>query len=279
MTLHKNKIPKRTANVKFRKALLIGCNYTGTKSQLNGCINDINNIHNFLVKHNHFKESEITMMSDHTGAHGEELPTRANIITAINKFVSDIPKTGRCVLFFHYSGHGSYTIDLNGDEPDRRDETIVPLDYHKSGLIIDDDLKTLLVNPLRENVDLFCLMDACHSGTGLDLRYECRVRKIGRTQKYSIKNNRGTEDSKANVILISGCKDKQTSADAYIHGKYQGAMTWGFLKVQRKNKYRAIRHGILIEQMQDLLRKNRYTQVPQLSSGKYIELSEFYCIN
>ena len=53
----------------------------------------------------------------------------------------------------------------------------------------------------------------------------------------------------------------------------------GILNVQRKNKYRPIRHGILIEQMQDLLRKNRYTQVPQLSSGKYIELSEFYCIN
>ena len=269
------KLPK-SKSVNFRRALLIGCNYAGTNSQLNGCINDINNIHNFLKLQHNFKEKEITMLSDHVGAPHNKLPTRANIITAINEFVKGIPKSGRCLLFFHYSGHGSYTVDLNGDESDRRDETIVPLDYHTHGMIKDDDLKLLLVDPLPSNVDLFCLMDACHSGSGLDLRYECRVRRIGRTKKYSIKDNRGTANSNANVILISGCNDKQTSADAFIKGKYQGAMTWGFLHIQQNNKYQPVTYKKLITEMQDLLRNNGYTQIPQLSSGKYIELTDFY---
>ena len=269
------KLPK-SKSIKFKRALLIGCNYANTNSQLNGCINDINNIHNFLTQQHHFKEKEITMLSDHVGAHHNELPTRSNMISAINDFVNSVPKSGRCLLFFHYSGHGSYTVDLNGDESDGRDETIVPLDYHISGMIKDDDLKTLLVDPLPDNVDLFCLMDACHSGSGLDLRYDCKVRRIGRTKKYSIKNNGATGNSRANVILISGCTDKQTSADAFIKGKYQGAMTWAFLHIQKSNKYRPVMYRKMITQMQDLLKKNGYTQIPQLSSGKYIELTDFY---
>ena len=33
----------------MKKALLIGINYTGQNVQLNGCVNDINNIKNILI--------------------------------------------------------------------------------------------------------------------------------------------------------------------------------------------------------------------------------------
>ena len=32
------------------------------------------------------------------------------------------------IVVFHYSGHGSQMTDLEGDEPDGLDETIVPYD-------------------------------------------------------------------------------------------------------------------------------------------------------
>ena len=41
-------------------------------------------------------------------------------------------------LFFHYSGHGSQVKDKDGDEIDGLDETILPVDFQKSGMIIDD---------------------------------------------------------------------------------------------------------------------------------------------
>ena len=34
----------------MKKALLIGINYTGQSAQLNGCVNDINNVQNLLIK-------------------------------------------------------------------------------------------------------------------------------------------------------------------------------------------------------------------------------------
>lgn len=41
-------------------------------------------------------------------------------------------------LFFHYSGHGGQAADLDGDEDDGFDETILPLDFKTAGEIIDD---------------------------------------------------------------------------------------------------------------------------------------------
>ena len=33
-----------------KRALLVGINYYGTNNKLNGCINDVENINNFLLK-------------------------------------------------------------------------------------------------------------------------------------------------------------------------------------------------------------------------------------
>lgn len=37
----------------------------------------------------------------------------------------------------------------------------------------------------------------------------------------------------SDVIMLSGCKDSQTSADAVEAGKATGAMSWAFIKVSR----------------------------------------------
>jgi hypothetical protein len=41
-------------------------------------------------------------------------------------------------LFFHFSGHGGQTEDLDGDEDDGLDETIYPVDFKQAGMIVDD---------------------------------------------------------------------------------------------------------------------------------------------
>jgi len=70
------------------------------------------------------------------------------------------------------------------------------------------------------------------------------------------------------VVYISGCRDNQTSADAYINGQAQGAMTWSFLSAI-KSSPATFTLGLL----QDLMRaklQGLYTQVPQLSFGSPI---------
>ena len=58
ITREKKTRGKRDPNV-MKKALIIGINYRGTKSQLSGCINDANKMKAYLLSQCGFKESEL----------------------------------------------------------------------------------------------------------------------------------------------------------------------------------------------------------------------------
>ena len=58
--------------------LLIGINYTGTAYQLNGCINDVNNMKLFLAS-SKLGYTNFVMLTDDTPVK----PTRANILNQI----------------------------------------------------------------------------------------------------------------------------------------------------------------------------------------------------
>jgi metacaspase-1 len=225
-----------------KKALLIGINYIGTVDELNGCIHDAENIASKLIG---FKT--ITALTDYTTVK----PTKANILREFTKLLSTAV-SGDCLLFT-FSGHGSQVNDKNGDEVDGKDEGLFTIDEK---LIVDDDLNLIIKRYLKPGVTLFALTDCCHSGTIMDLKYN---------YIDYLENPKNTETG-GNVIMISGCKDEQTSADAYINGKSQGAMTWAFLG----NLQPDITWRKLVENMCFSLKESGYTQIPKLSSGKFI---------
>ena len=55
-------------------------------------------------------------------------------------------------------------------------ETILPTDHKRAGQIVDDELHRALVLPLQPGVTLHAVIDACHSGTALDLPYRTTTR-------------------------------------------------------------------------------------------------------
>jgi hypothetical protein len=61
-----------------------------------------------------------------------------------------------------------------------QDETILPTDFKKAGVIVDDDLNAMMVRPLMPGVTLHALIDACHSGTAMDLPYRAKMGSDGR---------------------------------------------------------------------------------------------------
>lgn len=81
-------------------------------------------------------------------------------------------------LVFHYSGHGSQQRNYTGDEVDGYDETLCPLDYETQGMIVDDEINVTIVRPLPAGVKLHAIIDACHSGTVLDLPFLCRMDRL-----------------------------------------------------------------------------------------------------
>jgi len=244
-----------------KKALLIGCNYVGSPYELSGCINDIENIQNKLKSQYGF--NTILMMSDNTS----KKPTKANILSEIKILLSNTNSGDK--IFLAFSGHGTYTKDTSGDEKDGFDEMFVPLDFN---CISDDEIKIVINNYLKKDVTLFALFDCCHSGTILDLRY-----KYFDSENYDNASEDTNEiETIGNIIMISGCMDNQTSDETYINSKIQGAMTWAFLDTVNKNPNLTWKD--LITMMRNSLKTSKYEQIPQLSSGKKIDLTNKICL-
>lgn len=268
-----------------KKALLIGINYEGSRLALNGCINDVDNVQAWLLEHCGFARENIVRMDDHT----DVKPTRRNILAAIDDLVEGLQAGDEVV--FQYSGHGSHVRDQNGDESDGQDEALVPLDYESAGLIIDDVLRARLCDAIPRDASLFAIIDACHSGTSQDLRYnfEDQSKYTGwtsastynphkwatRTLAYTDRQYRQT---RGNVLCISGCRDAQTSADAWIASEgYTGAMTFGLLKTLKRAKREGKKELSVQRLLKDVsctLRVRKYTQIPRMSSGRKIELGQ-----
>ncbi len=256
------------------KVLLIGINYIGSRNQLNGCINDISNIYTFLTSTYNIPTECFKILSDKPENKGTELfPTRNNIISAMKWLVEG--NTAESRLFKHYSGHGSYTVDTSKTEPSGYNQTICPIDYTSNGFIIDNEIKRLIVEPLVEGAKLTVLFDDCHSGTALDLRYNYKIDLEPELTTFYTYIIKGFEKINGNVILLSGCRDGQTSADAFFDGKSQGAMTYSFLTAYKElsEKKKQITYRNLMKHIYNILKKDGYIQDPQISSGNYMDLN------
>jgi len=284
-----------------KKALLVGINYFQSKAELKGCINDVRNLKEFLLK-NDFDPSP-PFMTVLTDDNPNAQPTRNNIISAMLWLTHDNQPGD--TLFFHYSGHGGQVEDASGDEDDGFDETILPLDFRTAGQIIDDDMHSLLVKPLKVGVKLIAVFDSCHSGTALDLpfvyapsggyeghapsksQYAMGLLDAGLTlvkgdkagaakkvggliwegvkTKFMSPEKQHTNSSMSDVIMVAGCRDDQTSADASISGQATGAMSFSLMATLKKNPKPSLIQ--LLNGMRDIMVEKKFTQIPQMSTS------------
>lgn len=249
-----------------KAALLIGINYVGTQSQLNGCENDVYNTKKILKSNYGYKDEDILILSERESDPSHQ-PTYDNIVDAISWLVKK-GNSGYKSLWFQYSGHGYYFRDDNGDEADGYDECIVTGDNYA---IMDDHFREILIKPLPEDCNLFCFMDCCHSGTMMDLKYKY---KAG-SDEMKMENN---SDTKCNVISISGCRDDQVSMDAYFYNEYAGALTKTFWNAVISRNYQNIDLFSLIKDVRSRLAKNKFDQVPQLMSNHSLDKNSKFSI-
>ncbi|KAI0998096.1 Metacaspase-1B [Podosphaera aphanis] len=232
-------------------------------------------------------------------------PTKNNIIRAMGWLVQGCQPND--ALFFHFSGHGGQTKDLDGDEDDGYDEVIYPVDFKNAGHIVDDEIHNILVRPLPAGARLTAIFDSCHSGSCLDLPYiystqgvlkEPNLAKeagqgllgilssasqndyggvakqlMGIFEKATTgdgahKKSMSTKTSPADVIMFSGSKDNQTSADATIASQATGAMSWAFITAMKQNPNQS--YVQLLNSIREVL-ATKYSQKPQLSSSHPID--------
>ncbi|MBU0735127.1 MAG: caspase family protein, partial [Proteobacteria bacterium] len=211
-----------------QRALLVGVNkYNIPGSDLNGCVNDVTNVRDILLKYFGFDVNDIRVVID-------ERATKENIMNRLRWLVADAKAGDR--LLFHFSGHGSQIRDRDGDElKDHLDEILCPHDMDWDGRYIVDDELGELFSTLPKRINLEVLLDCCHSGTGT--REAFGIESLPQDLSFKPKFLTPPADILARVddddlkvrklakggnplthVLFSGCKDNQTSADAYIKG-------------------------------------------------------------
>lgn len=256
-----------------RRAVTIGINYLGHRvGTLAGCINDSDTFIGLLIEEFGYAVEQIRQLRDD---HPQRMPTKKNIMAALNWLVYGV-KAGDH-LFLHYSGHGSHQADSDGDEADGKDETLVPCDYLQCGMLTDDELRRVLVQPLPKGARLTCVFDCCHSGSQLDLAYKVKLLPDNHTSEVQMSPGHASRQKvEADVVMISGCMDEQTSADIGSSGaaKAAGAMTTA-LRVAVAGNPTITHHQLLID-VRRYLKNNNFPQVPQYSTEHYLNLEDTF---
>ncbi|MBU4262871.1 MAG: caspase family protein [Proteobacteria bacterium] len=267
-----------------KRAVLIGINrYRIPGADLRGCVNDVKNMQGVLTRDYGFKAGDIAVLTDFAA-------TKKAMQAAIRNLVSK----GRAgdVLLVHYSGHGANVPDDDGDEADNRDEILCPTNLDWKDPLRDDWLRATF-DKLRVGVSLTVIMDCCHSGTNTrallppdapmiprylpnpwDMMAEESGRKLRGKLRSELRASPRARRRKSDVVeadipelLITGCRDTQTSADAYICDSYNGALTYHLVAALTEAKgeisYRDLHRKTLAN-----LKQGDYDQAPQLEGRK-----------
>ena len=209
-----------------RRALLIGINeyQTDEFARLRGAVNDVETMREILIGRYGFPESNVVVLTDSAA-------TRQGILSAFDDLVKSASADD--MVYVHYSGHGSQVQDLNGDEDDMSDETILPHDARTKDIpdITDDEIGHFLDRLQADNAII--VLDSCHSGTAT--RGGIATRSVPADERLDLYRKTVTDVATRSIvpidipdryILFSGAASHQSALDGPIEGKYRGFFSY-----------------------------------------------------
>jgi len=228
------------ANAQRKRAFMVGISHYDTAltdyqwNNING-VEDVNLLSPTLKK----QSFTITSLLD-------EQATFENITNQISQFTNKTKKGD--IVYLHFSTHGQPIEDLNGDEQDGWDESIVPIDackIYRKGVYegqkhLTDDLLNKYIKKLREKIGptgfLYVVIDACHAGTSsrandetvrgthVGFTYNNKVFKPSTSKKshYRIE----ASSKQANILFIEACRPDQVNTEIKVDGKRFGPLSY-----------------------------------------------------
>lgn len=140
------------------KALLVGINEYRSFNPLRGCVRDVENMRLHLTEVFGFDARNVKTLTDRAA-------TKDETLRQMKWLIKDAKQGDR--LLFHFSGHGSYVADRDGDEDDGRDEILCfhDMDFDDPRTYLLDDELRRWTEALPEGAELVVVLDSCHSGT------------------------------------------------------------------------------------------------------------------
>ncbi len=201
--------------------------------------------------------------------------TKEGIVNAFRQLAS------RCdagdLVYVHFSGHGQWMTDIDGDEPDGWDESWIPYDAYKTYCaedrgerhLCDDEIAVLLQDirsRIGESGNLMVTVDACHSGDSTRGIKSGNDGIRGVYEKFVIpgKCGRGGVRHEENWLTLSACKDYQMNQE---HSSGYGKLTYTLYSL-RESLARLSNEDVvdmLDEFMQRKDVRGRYPQTPVMT--------------
>lgn len=255
------------------KAVVAGINvYKHYPNQtLSGCINDADDVLNYLTTAMNAKPADITPLYD-------DRATKAAIVTALRDLIASSSAGDH--LLFHFSGHGTQIDAESVAEPDRLDEVLCPHDFtftDRATALTDDEIAGLFQS-LPSQVAMTMVVDACHSGDIKRLLQQNTTPRFlspptdvaWRTAKKRVAPKNSVRTF-VEGIAVSACQSFETAADTSFNGRPNGAFTYYWLTALSATPAATL-DALLRATAQDL---TTYGMHPQLDGSQGLRDKQF----
>jgi uncharacterized caspase-like protein len=268
------------------RALLVGIN-AYPDQPLYGCVNDAKDVAQFLTEKCGFAASDIHMLIDAEA-------TAAKIREALEQWLLQGAAAGDRLLF-HYSGHGSILPGADGAVHD----VICPVDFDFTAAhsLSDEDFRKIFA-AVPGGVEFNWISDSCHSGDlARGWRRVTRALGMGRVRarflrpppalmaeivelrkKQAQRRSLSRALDRLNGALIAGCQSDETSADATIDDRANGALTYYLLKELRSPDGLSRDIHTLVGNVATTVANSGYDQHPQVRGLEAVCLRPFLAL-
>jgi hypothetical protein len=206
-----------------KHALLIAIqDYSNPDFNLTGPDNDVELTEAMLRKRFGFQDDDFIIIKDAQATH-------TGIENAFKALIERVQPDDFVYIF--YSGHGSQTADLNGDEPSGSDQTWVSYGARASDDknnidnydVLDDEINVWLSALCAKTDQVIFVSDSCHSGSVS--RDEVVVRTVIKDKRPHLLGERPYKQLKTRRgIRVGAARDDEAAINK--PGKDYGLFTW-----------------------------------------------------
>ncbi|MBD2447385.1 caspase family protein [Nostoc sp. FACHB-152] len=277
-------IPTRGIGSRKIYVFLVGIdNYPDPKHRLDGCVNDITAIEEYLNERFDPQEYQLHLLKLQN-----EQATREAIIHGFRNHLCQAQKDD--VVLFYYSGHGSQELapkEFWHIEPDHLDETLVCYDSRtvNGWDLADKELAKLIAEVAEKEPHITIIMDCCHSGSGTkDPMQAAKERRLSADKRerpldsfiFTLEDLEKLTDSperdpekhptgwkipKGRHVLLAACRDYETAKE--YPGKLRGYFSYYLLDTLTKTNGK-LTYRDLFARTNAIVRSESREQSPQL---------------
>jgi hypothetical protein len=236
-------------------ALLVGIDdYPIASHKLNGCVNDVNAMHEFLEFRCNSEDIELKVLKLL-----DKEATKANVVKGFLEHLGTA--TNQDDAFFYYSGHGAQEVappEFWQIEPDKLNESMVCADSRTEtggeGDLVDKEIGYLLWKVSKNNPRLVVVMDCCHSGSGTrsaaPSKADITTRQIPLANKMrNVKDYLGFEEGyyqiradgqvmmkRGNYVSLAAARANEFAKETTLDGQKRGAFNFSLIETLKSAK-------------------------------------------